>query len=372
MKNYSTKAKIAFFSLATAGLFSAAFPLLTGAAPTQAPPDGLITPTFSGLKINNGAVNNLNVNSSGEFSNQAVNQPIKFVDNDGIYFSTANARGTVAFFPSEAQSYWRNIGNINNTLVGQSFNIHDSHGLVVAEDSGANPVLKVVPLQTVGTLVPRGIYANAPISNSGADGGGSVIINDLDGFKIQDGWGSTVFQVNANGQISNPSTTPSSVPGRPPVGNSVVLQDNLNLSGSLSATGNVVAPNLYSEYNIYAGTGFAGDTLYTRNLLGGGTIAVKAGLAAEGKVTSTSGFGTYVKRNGAALTVAAGSNGTAYAYCNSGEQLVSCGYWNGHWNVVPAVLEMEPGSNRCRVAAANPNGVASSITARAMCLNPNN
>jgi hypothetical protein len=359
MKIPSSRSKN-IIALLSAMAVLAAYPLITGAAPTQAPPDGLITPTFSGLLINDGSADNLTVNSNGDISNQAAgNLPVKISDNEGVQFTTTSGRGTVMLVPNQTQSYWQNTGYVNSSLIGQPFKIFDSQGIAIADDNGDNTAFGVIPVETNGSP-ERGIYANAPISNSGTDNGGAVLIDD---------------EMQLTGRLNTPdieitseytATDCTNDGGEfyvPPMSNPICLMP-VRIQGGFYG-GSLKADTAIIQNGVSAGW------LGTTGFLNADDIIATGTIEATGKITSASGFGTVRTYTATSASIANGATGTVYRGCDEGV-LIACGYnADNNWYVYESYKNFNPSADpmtRCRASARNSTGAADTFIVQAICL----
>jgi hypothetical protein len=101
----------------------------------------------------------------------------------------------------------------------------------------------------------------------------------------------------------------------------------------------------------------------------------------NGKVTSTTGFGTYTFRESIYKTLGANAGGYVYASCNAGEKVISC-YGNAY-SSVPTVgnfssgetydvnmTALYPYNGQCEANYKNTTGSNRYIKSGALCLNP--
>lgn len=269
MKKPTITSRTAFLLVAMTTTVLIMVPLITGAAPSAAPPGGLITPTFSGMKINNGTSFNLNVSSNGDISNVSTDY---------------------------------------------------------------------------------------------------VRVNDSNGFEVANGSGDAVLRVEATGTLSNPSTTPDAP--RPPKNNPLNIADSITTTGSLSAAGNITAGNLWAG-NMVNADNVAIDNIYARNLLGGSTINVAAGLALDGKLTARDGVGVIRSYSATSASIANGATGTISRGCDAGV-LISCGFnANNNWYVFDTYRSVNPFATppvRCYASARNSTGAAGTFSVVTVCL----
>lgn len=359
MKIQTNKAKFATALLSAMALLAVS-PLITGAAPTQAPPDGLIAPTFSGLQINNGGADNLSINANGSISNQAAgNLSVVFADNDGVSFQTQGGMGRIDLIPHQTQSYWQNSGRIKLSKIGQSFNIHDSQGFALADDSGGNAAFGVIPVKTTGTP-DRGIYAMAPIINDSAENGGAVSIAD---------------DLSLTGRLTTPdipitvdytATDCANDGGEfyvPPMSNPICLMP-VRISGAFYGS------ELTADSAIIA-NGVSAGWLGTTGFLNADDIIATGTIEATGKITSQSGFGTIRTYSGSSASIAIGSTGTVYRGCDEGV-LIACGYnAANNWHVYDVYRNfnfLASPPTRCRAEASNSSRAAGTFSVQAICL----
>ncbi len=363
MTKYSTKIKIVLFTLASAGLFSAAFPLLTGAAPTQAPPDGLITPTFSGLKVSDGSKEYLNINDKGVMANpQVSNLAEPDCKNQGGLFTD-----NTCFFP---------------------ITINDFGGLRVRGD---NP------------LIPPGEYADVKINGEGIDinsrnhKGLNVLASNpllLDWATLNvnyDGLASWVQDVSLdyvtykgivmdtidNLTLSSNHVANAPDPTDPPEywqrGAWIDLDasdSTLSLGARKISLGNYAA-NSWNGAPVYTEKASLDNTVSPPTLtIPSGSLKIDADLDLTGKITADS-FGTIRTYTATSASIANGATGTVYRGCDSGV-LIGCGYnANNNWYVFDSYGTFSPmiiPHTRCRAAARNSTGAAGTFQVQAICL----
>lgn len=166
------------------------------------------------------------------------------------------------------------------------------------------------------------------------------------------------------------------------------LGGKLNVAGKITAAGGDIAANDYSKAGLTIGTtngptmAFDHDDIntfggglylnyYTGQPVYVGASGKNANLTVYGKVTATSGFGTYTSVAASPITtILPGGYQTSSASCGS-LQLISCG--NTNTDSFVSISQINPWGSTCTVSAKNnsPN-LSSSLTAKAICLDTKN
>lgn len=255
--SYSSKIKMisAIATLASVLLLVAAVPLFVNAQ-TGNPPTNNVDATFHSVTVNDGASDNLLLQSDGSINNPSLNgvviddfhgfsveaednSPIINVDS-GNGFSVNNVTGQSRFtisrggymtnphtdatfgrlyFADDQGSFFTNSsGSINGLKIdstgrlqalGSQLSFIDSQGFSLFDDTGANEWFRVGSNGVISN--PSGdvtindfVDIQNSISNSSGTNGGAVGVNDADGFSVTSGLNNT-FKIDGTGQITNPS-----------------------------------------------------------------------------------------------------------------------------------------------------------------------
>jgi len=349
MKKLLANNRNSYLLMALTGAVLLMVPLITGAAPNAAPPNGTTTPTFSGLNINDGSKNNFNVTGSGVLSNPVTTNQDKTTceGNGGFFYGSCDYPVTISDYGGI-----RVRSDEPNTPPGWFFADTKINGNGVNIYSQDDKALNVHATTEVVDLYKTDFNVNSngfKAAVQDTDGGSYMTYKGLDATNLDN---MKLYSSNAQSYADpgDSSTWQSGALINLDAWNSV-----LKLGAKKLSLGNYAATNSH-DAPLFTETATLDNT------------TTPASFNVDGHIKATSGIGTY--SSGTTVGTANANTGKYFtAPCPSGYKVVSCGYSWPNYSKTLDLVWMYPSVDKCVYNFWNYDTVARSLTGYTTCYN---